>query len=47
VSALATTAVLTVRRLAVLLLTNLLAYFEIRKSTPDGARIGRLMRRYV
>jgi hypothetical protein len=46
-SALAITAVLTVQGLAVLLPTNLLAYFEMRKSTPDGARIDRLMRRYV
>ncbi len=47
VSALAITAVLTVQGLAVLLPANLLVYFEMRKPTPDGARIGRLMRRYV
>ena len=33
--------------LAILLPTSLLVYFEMRKPTPDGARIGRLMRRYV
>jgi len=47
VAALAITAVLTVQGLAVLLPTNLLVYFEMRKPTPDGVRIGRLMRRYV
>ena len=46
-SALVITAVLTVQGLAILLPTNLLIYFEMRKPTPDGARIGRLMRRYV
>ena len=46
-SALAITAVLTMQGLAVLLPTNLLVYFEMRKPTPDGARIDRLMRRYV
>jgi hypothetical protein len=46
-SALAITAVLTVQGLAVLLPTNLLVYFEMRKPTPDGVRISRLMRRYV
>jgi hypothetical protein len=46
-SALAITAVLTVQGLAALLPTNLLVYFEMRKPTPDGVRIGRLMRRYV
>jgi hypothetical protein len=39
--------VLTVQGLAVLLPTNLMVYFEMRKPNPDGARIGRLMRRYV
>ena len=47
VAALAITAVLTVQGLAVLLPTNLLVFFEMRKPTPDGVRIGRLMRRYV
>ncbi len=40
-------AVLTVQGLGVLLPTNLLVYLEMRKSTPDLPRIGRLMRRYV
>ena len=44
---LAITAVLTVQGLAVLLPANLPVYFEMRKPTPDGARIDRLMRRYV
>jgi len=47
IAALAITAVLTVQGLAVLLPANLLVYFEMRKPAPDGARIGRLMRRYV
>ena len=40
-------AVLTVQGFAVLLPANLLVYFEMRKATPDGARIGRLMQRYI
>ena len=39
--------ILTVQGLGVLLPTNLLVYFEMRKAIPDGARIGRLMKRYV
>lgn len=39
--------ILTVQGLGVLLPTNLLVYLEMRKDRPDGARIGRLMRRYV
>jgi hypothetical protein len=39
--------VLTVQGLGILLPTNLLVYFEIRKPAPDTTRIGRLMRRYV
>jgi uncharacterized membrane protein len=46
-AALVIVAILTVQGLGVLLPTNLLVYFEMRKPTPDGARIGRLMRRYV
>jgi hypothetical protein len=38
---------LTLSGLGVLLPTNLLVYFEMRKPQPDGARIGRLMRRYI
>lgn len=30
-----------------LLPTNLLVYFEMRKPAPDGDRIGRLMKRYI
>jgi hypothetical protein len=40
-------AVLTVQGFAVLLPANLLVYFEMRKAAPDGARIGRLMQRYI
>ena len=47
VAALAIIAVLTVQGLGILLPTNLLVYFELRKPVPDGPRIGRLMRRYV
>ena len=39
--------ILTIQGLGVLLPTNLMVYFEMRKPTPDGARIGRLMKRYV
>jgi len=46
-AALAIVAVLTVQGLGVLLPTNLLVYFEMRKPQPDGARVGRLMKRYV
>ncbi len=38
---------LTVQGLGVLLPTNLLVYLEMRRDQPDGARIGRLMKRYV
>ena len=33
--------------LGVLLPTNLIVFLELRKRTPDGARIARLMRRYI
>jgi uncharacterized membrane protein len=46
-AALVIVAVLTVQGLGVLLPTNLLVYLEMRRPIPDGARIGRLMRRYV
>jgi hypothetical protein len=46
-AALVLVGVLTVQGLGVLLPTNLLVYFELRRPVPDGARIGRLMRRYV
>jgi hypothetical protein len=46
-AALAIVTVLTVQGLGLLLPTNLLVYLEMRKPQPDGARIGRLMRRYV
>ena len=47
VAALVIIAVLTVQGVGFLLPTNLMVYFELRKPAPDGARIGRLMRRYV
>jgi hypothetical protein len=46
VAALAIVTVLTVQGLGVLLPTNLMVYFELRKPQPDGARIGRLMKWY-
>ena len=46
-AALAIVALLTVQGLGVLLPTNLLVYLEMRKPQPDGARVGRLMKRYV
>jgi len=46
-AALVIVTVLTVQGLGVLLPANLMVYFELRKAAPDGARIGRLMRRYV
>ncbi len=46
-AALVIVAVLTVQGLGVLLPTNLLVYWEMRRPAPDLARIGRLMRRYV
>jgi hypothetical protein len=47
IAALAILAILTVQGLFILLPTNLLVYFEVRKPQPDGARIGQLMRWYV
>jgi hypothetical protein len=38
---------LTVSGLGVLLPTNLAVYFEMRRPQPDGARVGRLMKRYI
>ncbi|MGE5540177.1 MAG: hypothetical protein ACM30I_16295 [Gemmatimonas sp.] len=46
-AALVIVAILTVQGLFILLPTNLLVYFEVRKPAPDGARIGRLMKRYI
>lgn len=46
-AALVIVTILTVQGLGLLLPTNLLVYLEMRKPQPDGARIGRLMRRYV
>ena len=46
-AALAILAVLTVEGLGILLPTNLMIYFELRRDRPDGARIGRLVRRYI
>jgi len=45
--ALAIVAVMTVQGLGILLPTNLRVYVEMRKPEPDGALIGRLMRRYI
>jgi hypothetical protein len=47
VAALVIVAILTIQGLGLLLPTNLMVYFELRKPRPDGPRIGRLMRRYV
>lgn len=46
-AALVILAILTIQGLGVLLPTNLMVYFELRKPKPDGERIARLMRRYV
>jgi hypothetical protein len=46
-AALAIITVLTVLGMGVLLPTNLRVYFELRKKTPDTARIARWMRLYV
>ncbi len=46
-AALAIVTILTVQGFGILLPANLLVYLELRKPTPDGGRIGRLMRRYV
>ena len=46
-AALTIVAVLTVQGLGILLPCNLMVYLELRKPTPDLARIGRLMGRYV
>lgn len=47
IAALAITTILSIQGVAVLLPTNIMVYLEMRKSEPDGERIGRLMRRYV
>lgn len=47
IAALAITTILSIQGVFVLLPTNVLVYLEMRKSSPDGQRIGRLMRRYV
>jgi hypothetical protein len=46
-AALAIVTLLTLLGVGVLLPTNLLVYFELRKPAPDTARIARWMRRYV
>lgn len=46
-AALVIVTILTVQGLGLLLPTNLMVYLELRKTAPDGARIGRLMKRYV
>ncbi len=45
-AALAIAAILALQGLAILLPANLRAYLEIRKETPDFARVGRIMRVY-
>jgi hypothetical protein len=47
IAALVIVTILTIQGVFILLPTNLLVYFEVRKSEPDMAKIGRLMRRYV
>lgn len=47
VAALIVAAILTIQGLAMLLPTNLRVFFEMRKSSPDPARIQRLMSFYV
>ena len=47
ITALVITTILSIQGIAILLPTNILVYLEMRKAEPDGARIGRLMRRYV
>ncbi|MBX6327128.1 MAG: hypothetical protein IRY89_00980 [Pseudolabrys sp.] len=47
IAALAIVTVLTVQGLGYLLPTNLRLYFEIQKSSPDHAKLGRWMRTYV
>ena len=46
-AAFALAALLTIQGLGLLLPTNLRVYFEMRKDQPDGAKIQRLMSRYV
>jgi hypothetical protein len=47
VAALVILVLLTIQGIGILLPTNLRVYFELRKPHPDGARIGRWMRKYV
>ncbi|MBT3400103.1 MAG: hypothetical protein HOL07_10275 [Rhodospirillaceae bacterium] len=47
IAALAITTILSIQGVLILLPTNVLVYLEMRKPSPDGQRIGRLMRRYV
>lgn len=47
IAALAITTGLTVQGLGIILPTNVRVYLEMQKPEPDGAIIGRLMRRYV
>ena len=47
IAALFITTILSIQGVAVLLPTNIMVYLEMRKSEPNGKRIGRLMRRYV
>lgn len=47
IAAVAILVVLTIQGLGILLPTNLRVYLELRKPTPDGARVARLMRFYI
>ncbi len=47
IAALIIVTILTIQGLGYLLPTNLKIYFEMRKESPDGQRIGKLMKNYV
>ena len=47
IAALVVTTILGVQGIGILLPTNIRVYLEMQKDTPDGAKIARLMRRYV
>lgn len=47
IAALIIVTLLTIQGLGFLLPTNLKIYFEMRKESPDGKRIGKLMKNYV
>jgi len=47
IAALVVTTILGIQGVGILLPTNIRVYLEMLKPTPDGEKIGRLMRRYV